>query len=221
MYISEMSFILLSLNRMNPSYVTSDEGCQNRQNLEDYLELTIEKLKQHGFLDIREDVSQGGYSFIRIARIDNFELPFWPVEMRGKTFFFFSEYRSVHMKQLRQFSRQALRWAKGRPTMGAASRAAYNTRVPAHLCFAVAIVDSLNEATKHSIRTINPLDHNINLIWHEVPEVYELGSSKLYFYDQPSSFSEKFKGEIVWKSLRTVIQQLLGLSSEPVAREAV
>lgn len=199
------------------SYVVSDEGCQNRHALERYLELTTEKLKQHGCLNIREDVSQGGCSFSRVARIDDFELPFWPVDMRGKAFFVFLEYRSIEMTRLRQFSGQALRWAKGQPNMGAAGRAAYNARIPTHLCFAVAIADSLDEATKHRIRTTNPLDHNIDLMWYEVPAVYELSSSKLYFYDQPSGFFEQFKGEIVWKPLREVIQQLLGLSSESVA----
>ena len=89
--------------------------------------------------------------------------------------------------------------------------AIYNFRVPAHLCFAIALVDEVDEGTQNAVRTTNPFDHRVDLLWYEVPLIYELSQEKLYFYDQPSGFLENFKGEIAWKRLRTVIQHLLAL----------
>ena len=71
------------------------------------------------------------------------------------------------------------------------------------------MVNNLDKETKIKIRQENPFDQNIHLLWYEVPVIYCLDEQMLYFYDQPSSFWEKFKGEVVWKRLREVIETTL------------
>lgn len=177
-------------------YLQSDELCQNRQALAQYLERTLKTLRRYGCLEVRQDIEQGSYRFNYVARIEDFELPSWPVSMRGEASFVFSEFNSMHMKPLRRFSGQAVQWAKTQVKAGAVGRAIYNFRMPNHICFAIALVDDLDEATRRAIHTINPFDHALDLMWYEVPVVYELTQAKLHFYDQPSGFLENFKGEI-------------------------
>ena len=192
----------------------SNEVCQNQQGASDYLKVALDKLRQQGCLDIQEDINQGSQTFRCAARIEDFELPFKPVNMRGEAFFIFSEFSSLEMQPLRQYSGQALKWARTQVSAAAAGRAAYNFRMPAHFCFAVALVDEIDEATRRAIQTVNPLDHSLDFMWYEVPIIYELNQKQLYFYNQPSSFWEKFKGEVVWKPLRDKIRQLLSSSTE-------
>ena len=190
-------------------YLKADEFCRDRQALGHYLESTTKALRQHGCLEIRRDIEQGSYIFNRVARIEDFELPFWPVSMRGEAFFVFSEFADLSVKPLRQFSGQAVRWAKTQVKAGATGRAIYNFRIPTHFCFAIALVDELDEATKQVIHTVNPFDHALDLMWYEVPAIYELNQARLHFYDQPSGFLESFKGEVAWRPLREVAKDLL------------
>ncbi|MEO0532675.1 MAG: hypothetical protein AAF215_02265 [Cyanobacteria bacterium P01_A01_bin.123] len=194
-------------------YLKSEEACQNRQAVEQYLTSTLQKLRQHGCLDIRQDIAQGSETFSHAARIQDFELPFGPISMRGEAFFIFSEFSAIQMNLLRQFSGQALQWAKKQTEPGAVGQAIFNFRVPTHLCFALALVDDVDEAMKDAVRSTNPLDHKVDLLWYEVPLIYELSQAKLYFYDQPAGFLENFKGEIAWQQLRSVIQKLLSPSA--------
>ncbi len=195
-------------------YLPSDETCQNLQTLNRYLESTLRKLRQQGCLEIRQDVVQGSRTFGYTARIEDFELPFGPISMRGEAFFIFSEFGSIQMSKLRQFSGQALQWAKTQTNPAAVGAAVFNFRVPTHLCFAIALVDEVDTATQTAVRTTNPFDHRLDLLWYEVPIIYELSKETLYSYDQPSGFLENFKGEIAWKRLRVVIQHLLAPDSD-------
>ena len=68
----------------------------------------------------------------------------------------------------------------------------------------------LDLETRTAIQINNPLDLYVDMLWYEIPVVYELSQQKLHFYDQPTNFFEHFKGEIIWKQLRTIIQQILG-----------
>lgn len=91
----------------------------------------------------------------------------------------------------------------------ATGEAIYNFRVPTHFCFAIALVDQVSETTAVEIQTTNPFQHRVDLLWYEIPVVYELNQQRLHYYDKASSFWENFRGEIVWKPLRAVIQQVL------------
>ena len=190
-----------------------NEVCQNQQAASDYLKAVLSKLRQQGCLSIQDNISKGSQTFRYADRIEEFELPFKPVNMRREAFFVFSEFSSIKMQPLRQYSGQALGWARTQISSDAAGRAVYNFRMPAHFCFAVALVDEVDEATRRAIQTVNPLDHSLDFMWYEVPVVYELDQNQLYFYDQPSGFLEQFKGEVVWKPLRKTIRQMLGFPS--------
>ncbi|MBE9257082.1 hypothetical protein [Dolichospermum sp. LEGE 00246] len=183
-----------------------------RQDVEEYFTITLNKLREQGCLDIRNNFIHGNNEFKYVARIIDFELPFGLINMRGETFFMFSEFSYINMKILQRFSAQSLDRAKKLVNSSLIGQALYNFRVPTNICFAVAIVDILDDRTAAEVQTTNPLDHRLDLLWYEVPVIYEITQKRLYFYNQPSNFFENFKGEIVWKKLREVIQNLLSIN---------
>jgi hypothetical protein len=187
-------------------YLQTETPCRDRQTLEQYFKTTLAKLKQKGCLDIVQNVTHNSIQFNYIAKIKDFEAG---LGMRGEAFFFFSEFSDLKMPTLQQFSAQSMVYSRKSVSPDAAGQAFYNFRVPTHLCFAIAIVDELDPETRISIQTTNPFDLRVDMLWYEIPVVYELRQQKLYFYDQPTNFFEQFKGEIVWKQLQIIIQQIL------------
>ena len=196
-------------NEDKPKTVALRGECQNKPALKQYLDTTFEKLKSQGCLEIWEDVRQGSQTFDYAARIQDFEMSIGPIGTRGEAFFVLSEFSTVSLTTLRQFSGQCHQWAKTRTEKGTVGQAIYNFRMPTHVCFAIAIADQIDESTKQAIQTINPLDHKLDALWYEVPVVRELDSAQTYFYNRSSSFLEQFKGEVAWKPLRKIIQEIL------------
>jgi hypothetical protein len=129
--------------------------------------------------------------------------------MRGEAFFMFSEFASIKMDALKRFLTQSSEVAREHLNPSATGQAFYNFRMPTHFCFAIALVDQIDEATAVEIQTTNPFEHRVDLLWYEIPVVYELNQQRLHYYHKASSFWENFRGEIVWKPLRAVIQQVL------------
>lgn len=183
--------------------------CDDRGTLEHYLQNTLDRLKQQGCLDIRQDVVERHHQFNYVARISDFEFPFGPLSTRGEAFFLFSEFADLKMAMLQKYAGECLRWVRQQVHPKAAGQAFYNFRVPTHLCFAIALVDQLDGKTRTAIQTTNPIDRRVDILWYEVPVVFELSQQALHFYGQPTTFFDNFKGEIVWKQLRAVIQELL------------
>jgi hypothetical protein len=188
-------------------YFRTIEACSNREAVEKYFKNVLQKLHQKGALEILENVFNTGILFNYIAKIKDFEAG---LGMRGEAFFLFSEFANLKLPILQQFSAQSMVWARKAVSPDAAGQAFFNFRMPAHLCFAIAIVDELDPETRISIKKTNPFDLRVDMLWYEIPVVYELSQQKLYFYDQPTNFFEQFKGEIVWKQLRLIIQEILG-----------
>ncbi|NEP27923.1 MAG: hypothetical protein F6K49_40400 [Moorea sp. SIO3I6] len=187
---------------------------ENNDKIDNYLDKVKLKLIQEGSLDIQYDVNYQEQHFNLVSKIPNFEIPFVVWNMRGDAFFIFSDLPSINTKInskiLQQYSSQCLHYGKEKTTVSSFGQL-LNARVPSNVCFAIAIVKDLEPEIKESIRTENPLDFETDTLWYRVPVVYCLSDAQLYFYDQPSSFWEKFKGEIVWKRLRQVIETTLTL----------
>ncbi|NET40705.1 hypothetical protein [Okeania sp. SIO2B3] len=188
----------------------------NNQSLDNYLNTIEKNLKNQGALDIQKNLQSqdGNFEFELIGKITDFELPFGAFNMRGDAFFILDYLPSINTKALRQYSTQCLEYAKDRATSSVGTQI-YNFRVPCNICFSIAVVNDLDPEIQTKIRQENPFDDNVDLLWYEVPIVYCLDESTLYFYDQPSSFWEQFKGEIAWKRLREVIKTTLIPSSTP------
>ena len=181
-------------------------GCQNRQECDRYLENVLQRLERLGSPEIIRDEVYKGRRFNYIARMVDFEPG---LGMRGEAFFLFSEFAFINMKGLNPFSNESSQWARERVNSSAAGQAFYNFRMPTHLCFAVILVDQVEETVAVEIQTTNPFGHRVDLLWYEIPVVYELNQQRLLFYNKASSFWENFRGEVVWQPLRTVIQQVL------------
>jgi Effector-associated domain 10 len=182
------------------------KGCQNQQECDRYLEQVLQRLEKLGNPEILKDEYHRGRRFNYIARMIEFEIG---LAMRGEAFFLFSEFAILSANGLQQFSAQCLQIAKVQADPKAVGRAFYNVRFPAHVCFAIALVDQLDDATRNTVCTTNPFKQRVDLLWYEVPVVYELNRQQLCYYNQPSNFWEHFRGEIAWQRLRTVIQRVL------------
>ena len=177
------------------------KGCQNRQECDRYLEVVLQRLEQLGSPEILKDETLNGRRFNYIAKMIEFELG---LGMRGEAFLLFSEFAILSANALQQFSAQCLRITKDRVDPDASGRTFYNFRVPTHFCFAIALVNQIDDATRTTVRTTNPFKQRVDLLWYEVPMIYELNRQQLYYYDKASDFWENFRGEIVWQKLRTV-----------------
>ncbi|NJN11050.1 MAG: hypothetical protein HC815_24930 [Richelia sp. RM1_1_1] len=175
---------------------------------ETYLINISQKLINEGCLSPQNNVTYENQQFELVGKITNFELSFGLFNMRGDAFFIFSYFQSINIKILRRYSNLCLQYATEKSTSSTFGQI-INARVPSNICFSIAVVDSLNEDTKNTIRTKNPFDVDTDTVWYKVPVVYNLNEQKLYYYDHPSSFLENFKGEIVWKKLREVIENIL------------
>ncbi len=175
---------------------------------ENYLRNINKKLINEGCLSPENNVTYENQQFELVGKITNFELSFGLFNMRGDAFFIFSYFESINIKILRRYSNLCLQYATKKSTSSTVGQL-ISARVPSNICFSIAVVDNLNEDTKKTIRTENPFDIDTDTLWYKVPVVYSLNEQKLYYYDQPSSFWENFKGEIVWKKLREVIEKIL------------
>ncbi|MBW4475028.1 MAG: hypothetical protein KME45_32305 [Stenomitos rutilans HA7619-LM2] len=189
------------------SQYVQPKGCRNRQECDRYLEVVLQRLERLGSPEILRDEVYKGRRFNYIARMVDFEPG---LGVRGEAFFLFSEFAFINMKGLKAFSNESSQWARARVNPAAAGQALYNFRMPTHLCFAITLVDHVEETVAVEIQTTNPFGHRVDLLWYEIPVVYELSQQRLLYYNKASSFWENFRGEVVWQPLRTVIQQVLG-----------
>jgi Effector-associated domain 10 len=188
------------------NYVRSESRCRDCQALDRYLQSTLDRLKQRGCLEIQQTVIDRSQTFNYVAKIVDFEPG---LGMRGEAFFMFSEFADINLAMLQRFSAQSVQWAKQQVSPSATGQAFFNFRVPTHFCFAIALVDRVEAATAIAVQTTNPFEHRVDLLWYEIPVIYELSQQRLHYYDKAANFWENFRGEIVWRSLRTVIQQVL------------
>jgi hypothetical protein len=175
---------------------------------DNYLNNTIQRLKENGCVNVEKDVEfSGGNILDCVAKIANLSLPFGIFDMRGDAFFCFSSFDFINLESLREFSLLCLEYAKTQSTSSVVGQI-LDARVPAKLSFAVAMVSSLDETTKQIVKTSNPMDYKTDLLWCHAPVIYAADENQLCYYDSPQ-FWDKFKGEVIWEKLRIIIQQLL------------
>lgn len=204
---------LIGQNNLNNISFKSNNGDQksnseSNNKLNSYLKRISQNLIEEGCLSPETNVSYENQQFDLVGKITNFELSFGVLNMRGDAFFIFSHFDSINIKILRRYAGLCLQYATEKSTSSSAGQI-INARVPSNTCFAIAVVDNLNEDTKNTIQTENPFDIDTDTLWYKVPVVYSLNEQRLYYYDRPTSFWENFKGEIVWKKLREIIENIL------------
>ncbi|MGK7876010.1 MAG: hypothetical protein AB4426_22740 [Xenococcaceae cyanobacterium] len=192
-------------------YALPAEICKNQESLYEYLESTIPRLREkYGFLDIKNNVAYGDKTLNVVARKKNFDMSIGFLNMRGEAFFLFSEFYHVNIDSLREYSTQCLKYAKAKTGFSSTVGGAVdNFKFPNNLCFAVALVDDVDDNTRRYAQRTNPLRHTVDSLWYEVPIIYELNTKRLYFYEEPSDWVDKFTGELVWKELRRIIRESL------------
>lgn len=202
----DMNRLILRLETLlDEQAVAPAEGDRSTES-EQYLSLTTSRIERKGSLGLRQNIVLGDLRFSRVLKILDFE-PGWG--MRGEALFIFSEFERMNWQNVQQFSARALEWARDDVNPKAAGQAFSNVRMPTHLCFAIALVNQLDQETRQAIATTNPIKHRADLLWYEVPVVYEVSTRRLHYYAKAANFFENFRGEIVWRKLRAIIEELL------------
>jgi hypothetical protein len=186
------------------------EICKNRKLLNEYLDNVSSRLRQKlGFINIKTNIINDHQNLKLVAIKPNFDMSIGFVQMRGEAFFIFSEFEEINLASLKAFSAQCLNYAKTKTNSSTAGSAFYNFKIPNNLCFAIALVDEIDEKTRTNVRQINPLRDKVDALWYEIPVIYELNNKQLYFYEKPLDWKDKFTGEIAWKEIRKIIKQAL------------
>jgi hypothetical protein len=158
----------------------------------DWLQNAMARLSSHGFT-ISQDICYEGQTFKLVAHRSRFELTKCG---NSETFFVLGEFETLNRKLMRQFCARAFRYAK-------ASR-----KVPrpcglfeAVYCFAVAVVDVLDQATAQSVQNEVPPMHYAAA---EMPVVYERSHNRLCFFEKTPIW-----GCAYYAGFRNEIKQLL------------
>jgi hypothetical protein len=164
---------------------------------DDWLHGAMQRLSSNGF-KIAHDVSYQNQIFKCVAHRSRLELTKFG---NSETFFVFAECGTVNRESLRQFCAQAFRYAK----------ASKNVPLPCGLfesvwCFAVALVDAVDEATAESVRSESPTKH-----WAaaEIPVVYERGRKKLWSFEKTPIW-----GAAYYAGFRSQIKKFLDVGRE-------
>lgn len=204
---------IYSIGQENIKKVSAGANPKTNSKLNSYLDSVSQNLIREGCLSPQSNVSYENKQFELVGKISNFEISFSEISfgllsMRGDAFFIFSYSPAINAKGLKKYSDLCFDYAKQEVTSSVSTQL-YNARVPSNICFAIAVVNDLDNEAKYSIRTENPIDYEIDSLWYLVSVVYSLNEQRLYYYDRPASFWENFKGEIVWKKLREVIENIL------------
>lgn len=190
----------------------TEEVFSTERLFENYLNNTIQRLKENGCVKVEKDVDISGVNRLDcVAKIANLSLHFGLYNMKGDAFFFFSTFDSIELESLMEFSLLCLEYGKTQKTSSVIGQI-LDIKVPTKLSFAVAMVPSIDEKTKIAVKTSNPIDHKSDLLWYHVPVIYVANENQLCYYDNPSFF-DKLHGELIWERLRVIIQQLLAPQS--------
>lgn len=177
------------------------------QRRRDYYRSVLQNLSELGCLEHRQEVRYNSQIFRYVSRFLDFrELGF---RMQGEAFFIFSDFDRINPAKLQQFLLYTSEWARQEVNPDTAGKVFFNFKLPTHCCFAVAVVDQVDEATATAVRTMNPFGKQVDLMWYEVPVIYSLSQQELYFYEKAANLLENFRGEIVWKKLREIVEKLL------------
>ncbi|NET40707.1 5'-methylthioadenosine/S-adenosylhomocysteine nucleosidase [Okeania sp. SIO2B3] len=212
-HASAFAFEVLRKFLLSRNQQSAETRKSNNQNLDNYLNKIKENLESQGALDIQNNVhsQDGKFEFERVAKITDFELYFDVIKMKGDAFFLIRYFSSINVKRLKQYSTQCVEYGKNQATSSVFSDI-LNGRIPCNVCFSIAVVKNLYRETKTKISQENIFDfdyYNTYKLWYEFPVIYCLDEAILYFDNKPSSLSEKFKGEVIWKRLREVIETTL------------
>jgi hypothetical protein len=194
--------------RLQPQSAINSEPLDLNPAATRYFNYLTQKWQKLGCLDLKNRLVTEEVEFNLVARFSNFAIPYQVMgrqvlELRGDAFFIAAILSDISLTSLRQFSQYCLQYAQ-KQNKSSPLEQIYNARMPANLCFAIAVVDRLDNSLKQQIRTTNPIDHRLDPVWYEIPIIYTLAEDRPYFFDSPT-FWDNFKGEIVWRKLREFI----------------
>lgn len=129
------------------------EICKNRESLNEYLNIAVTNLKaKFGFLDIKNNIYDSEQALKLVARKTSFDMSIGFIPTRGEAFVIFAEFEQISVDSLREFSTRCLKYAKAKTNFSTIGGAVYNFKLPSNLCFAVALVDNLDENTSTAWR---------------------------------------------------------------------
>ena len=163
------------------------QGMEKESFLKAYVQSVLERLYSEGF-KCAENVFYGGQTFAAVAHKSKFELSKFGMFER---FFVLQYLPSIDSMSLRRFSSHCFNYATS----------SKETPLPlgffaALVCYPVAIVDVVDQATAIAIANETPPKH---MGAFEFPVIYELGTRRLYYLDRTpvwgAAYFNGFKNE--------------------------
>ena len=163
---------------------------------ETWLRTVVQGLSSDGF-SVSHNVSFAGQEFMAVAHRSRFEVTKFG---NSETFFVFREFQTCETNSVRRFSSLAFKYAKKSKSFP----------LPCGLlesvfCFAVCIVETLDESTADSVRNVMPPKHWAAM---EIPIVYDHSQGKLCFFEKTPVW-----GALYYKGFRNQIKKYLAVSS--------
>lgn len=137
-----------------------------------WLETVSQRLASRGF-KVSKDVAYQGQPIQRVGHRSGFQLTKFG---NSETFFVFSGFGQLNRDAMRQYCDRAFDFAiasKKVPLPCGLFESVY--------CFAVAIVDALDEATANAVRTETP---TMRFAAAQIPVVYESRHNRLCFFEK-------------------------------------
>lgn len=191
-----------------------------------YLDSVVDILENLGArqdYNLSPKISYKGFTFERFLRLPNAEMNIDPLlsffQMKGEWDFVFTTFKRLEKKKLAQYSEICFEYCKYElwQKKGAkinSSKATqwfgHGVKVPANICFSIAIVDKADEELKHSIQTTNSLSANPiysdTWISYSVPILYVTDENRIYYFQESSDW---LNGETAWRCIRPVIEKYL------------
>ncbi len=162
---------------------------------ETWLRTVLQRLSSDCF-SISHNVSFAGQEFMAVAHRSRFEVTKFG---NSETFFVFGHFQTCETDSVRRFSSLAFKYAKKSKSFP----------LPCCLfegvyCFAVCVVEALDESTADSVRSVIPPKH---LGAVEIPVVYDRSQGKLRFFEKTPLW-----GCAYYKGFRNQIGKYLAVS---------
>lgn len=160
-----------------------------------WLRTVLQRLSSDGF-SVSYNVSFAGQVFMAVAHRSRFEVTKFG---NSETFFVFGNLQTCETDSVRRFSSLAFKYAKESKSFP----------LPCCLfegvyCFAVCVVEALDESTADSVRSVVPPKH---LGAVEIPVVYDRSQRKLRFFEKTPLW-----GAAYYKGFRNQIGKYLAVS---------
>lgn len=188
-----------------------------------YVDSVVDILERKGAVHDNRRTSKlpyKGLNFERVLRMSGAEMnidPFFSLaQMKGEWNFIFTSFKRLDIKKVTQYSQACFEYCKNElwPNKLSSNNQTrgfgLGLKVPANICFAIVLVDKIDEQLKREIQETNSLEadeiYSNACFEYSVPIVYVNDENRIYYFRQSSAW---LNGEAAWRCIRPVIKKYL------------